>query len=392
MSRLEYVFRCREIYPGDGIPFDGYIRISEGKITEVGLNDPETVHGAVFVDLTKYKIIPGLIDLHVHGYMGEDVASADAHALLSMSSKLAMEGTTSFLPTLGAMPVDCIEKVTKTVKSVVWDRANDGAEVLGLHLEGPFLNPCKQGAMCRDYLLNPSLGLAARWLELSEGTLNHVTLAPELPCAKEVVRFLSQEGVTVAAGHSMATYEETLEAISWGVTVGNHTFNAMRSFHHRDPGIVGAVLSDTRIWAEVLCDGIHVHPGAVLTLLAAKGVDKTYLVSDAIAPAGLKPGLYNSLGSDVMIDEEGRAFLKDGTLAGSTTTLLQCMKNVMRWTGEPLERVIPMATVNPSLVANVSHRKGTLTPGKDADLVVLDDDENVFMSVVRGVIRYTDYL
>ncbi len=388
---MEYVFRCREIYPGDGIPFDGYIRISEGKITEVGLNDPETVQGAVFVDATKYRIIPGLIDLHVHGYMGEDVASADVHSVLSMSSRLAAEGTTSFLPTLGAMPVDCIDKVTKAVESVVWDRANDGAEVLGLHLEGPFLNPCKQGAMRRDYLLNPSLDLAARWLELSEGALNHVTLAPELPCAEEVVRFLSQEGVTVAAGHSMATYEETLEAISWGVTVGNHTFNAMRSFHHRDPGIVGAVLSDRRLWAEVLCDGIHVHPGAVLTLLAAKGVEKTYLVSDAIAPAGLKPGLYNSLGSDVIIDEEGRAFLRDGTLAGSTTTLLQCVKNVMRWTGEPLERVIPMATVNPSLVANVSHRKGTLTPGKDADLVVLDDDEDVFMSVVRGVIRRIDY-
>ena len=162
---MEYVFRCREIYPGDGIPFDGYIRISEGKITEVGLNDPETVQGAVFVDATKYKIIPGLIDLHVHGYMGEDVASADVHSVLSMSSRLAAEGTTSFLPTLGAMPVDCIDKVTETVKSVVLDRANDGAEVLGLHLEGPFLNPCKQGAMRRDYLLNPSLDLAARWLE-----------------------------------------------------------------------------------------------------------------------------------------------------------------------------------------------------------------------------------
>lgn len=383
-DRTSYIYRCREIYTGDEAPFDGYIRISEGKILDIGRKEPEAVEGAVFMDLAEYKVIPGLVDLHVHGYMGYDVASADTDAVLSMASRLASEGTTSFLPTLGAMPLDRTEEVIRSVKAIALDKSGEGADILGLHLEGPFLNPQKKGAMRLDYLLEPSLDLMIKWFELSEGTLNHVTIAPELPSAREVIAFLSRQGVTVAAGHSMATYEETLEAISWGVSVGNHTYNAMRSFHHRDPGIVGAVLSNRRIWAEVLCDGIHVHPGAILALLAAKGTGRTYLVSDAIAPAGLSPGLYNSLGSDIIIDEIGRAFLSDGTLAGSTTTLLRCVKNVMRWTGEPLERVIPMATVNPSLVANVFDRKGTLSPGKDADLVVLDDNDEVVLSVVRG--------
>ena len=194
------------------------------------------------------------------------------------------------------------------------------AEILGLHLEGPFLNPEKRGAMREDYLLQPSLDLISKWFQLSEGTLNRVTLAPEIRGAREVISFLVEKGVIVAAGHTMATYEQTLDAISQGVRVANHTYNAMRGFHHRDPGIIGAVFSDSRIWAEVICDGVHVHPGAVTALLAAKGTEKTCLVSDAIAPSGLGPGLYNSLGSDIIVDEE------DKDLEGSLQIVLDALK------------------------------------------------------------------
>ena len=380
-----YIIKGAEIYTGDRLPFKGYVEVSGGKIVDVGQGDPEDESRvSSVVNLDGYKVIPGLIDLHIHGYLGCDVADCSWDTLLLLAQSLAEVGTTSFLPTLGAMPADCIEDVVTQVKKAMGIGGGGRAEILGLHLEGPFLNPEKRGAMREDYLLQPSLDLISKWFQLSEGTLNRVTLAPEIRGAREVISFLVEKGVIVAAGHTMATYEQTLDAISQGVRVANHTYNAMRGFHHRDPGIIGAVFSDSRIWAEVICDGVHVHPGAVTALLAAKGTEKTCLVSDAIAPSGLGPGLYNSLGSDIIVDEEGRACLADGTLGGSTSTLMDCVINVMRWTKEPLERVLPMATVNPSEISGVSHRKGTLTPGKDADFVVLDNCNEVVFTVVGG--------
>lgn len=391
------VFLSTQIYPGDGVPYSGYMKVSGGKIAETGPGEPAVAPGVEVIDVGDNIIIPGLIDLHIHGSFGFDVASPDVEAIHLLARHLPRTGTTSFLPTLGAMPIDCIDEIAKRVRDFsVGDNSQSlseaglcnvsGAEVLGLHLEGPFLNPEKKGAMRAEYLLKPSVDLITRWFELSEGTLNHVTIAPELPGAQEVISFLAKRGVTVAAGHTMASYEHALEALSLGVTVANHTYNAMRAFTHRDPGILGAVFTDSRIWAELLCDGIHVHPAAVLTVLAAKGSGRTYLVSDALTPAGLPPGSYRSLGHDIIVDDNGKAYLADGTLAGSTATLLDCVKNVMSWTGSSLEEVLPMAALNPAVVAGVSNRKGSLVSGKDADFVVLNSDYNVVFSVVAGKI------
>ena len=414
------IFLSKRIYPGDRGPYSGYIEVTGGKIAGTGPGEykkepgarpgkPVIVHKPQLIDLGDNIVIPGLIDLHIHGSSGFDVASPDPGAIPSLAQYLARTGTTSFLPTLGAVSMDCTEEILKRVSCLVagkacnesgegrWENPSlngsetvPGAEVLGLHLEGPFLNPAKKGAMQEEYLLEPCADLIARWFELGKGTLNHVTIAPELFGAREVISFLAGQGVTVAAGHTMAGYEQALRAISWGVTVANHTYNAMREFRHRDPGILGAVFTDNRIWAELLCDGIHVHPAAILMVLAAKGCGKAYLVSDALTPAGLRPGSYSSLGQEVFVDEDGKASLADGTLAGSTATLLDCVKNVLSWTGCVLEKVLPLATVNPALMAGVSNRKGTLAPGKDADFVVLDSEYNVVFSVVNGKIANSE--
>ncbi|MGI6164126.1 MAG: N-acetylglucosamine-6-phosphate deacetylase [Bacillota bacterium] len=388
------VFLSTRIYPGDGAPFSGHVKVSGTKIVDAGPGRPKEVtdspgqdEAGNIVDLGDNIVIPGLIDLHIHGSYGFDVASQDPEAISAMARYLAGTGTTAFLPTLGAMPVDLTCEIVERVSRLVGKNRHTGAEILGLHLEGPFLNPLKKGAMREEYLLEPSVGLMSRWFELSKGSLNHVAIAPELPGAQEVISFLAGRKVAVAAGHTMATYEQALDSISWGVTVANHTYNAMREFRHRDPGILGAVFTDNRIWAELLCDGIHVHPAAVLTVLAAKGLDKAYLVSDALTPAGLPPGQYSSLGHGIMVDEDGKAYLDNGTLAGSTATLLDCLKNVVCWTQRPLEDVLPLAALNPAKVAGVANRKGSLASGKDADFVVLDSEYNVILTVVNGECR-----
>lgn len=378
------------IYPVDGPPFSGYIKTSGGVIVEMGEGAPEP--DLRVMDVGDHIIIPGLIDLHIHGSFGFDAGSPDA--ISALVRYLPRTGTTSFLPTIGAMPVNETERVIVHVSSLIRKRNSDGsskdgntfegAEILGLHMEGPFLNPEKRGAMREECLLRPSVDLMARWLELGEGTINRVTIAPELEGAQDVISLLVDNGVTVAAGHTTVSYEEALDSISWGVSVATHAYNAMRRFHHREPGIIGAVLTDKRIWAELICDGIHVHPAAVLMVLACKGPERIHLVSDALAPAGLPPGTYSSLGHEVTVDEQGRAYLANGALAGSTGTLLEGVKNMLRWTGGSLEDILPMATINPALLAGVSVTKGSLAPGKDADLVVLDHEYNVVFSMVKG--------
>lgn len=405
-----------KIYPGDAAPFAGYLKVSGGIIVEMAPGVPEpqanpttgdesskgpgAQHGLPVVDLGDNIIIPGLVDIHIHGSFGFDVSSPDPDAIQALAGHLIRTGTTSFLPTIGAMPVDDIERVISRVSQLASNKEGTGvsedsteaeknlpgAHILGLHMEGPFLNPHKKGAMREEYLLEPSVSLMARWLDLGKGTVKRVTIAPELRGARDLISLLADRGVAVAAGHTMATYQEALDSISWGVSAATHVYNAMREFHHREPGIIGAVLTDSRIWAEVICDGIHVHPAALMVVLACRGADRVYLVSDALAPAGLPPGSYSSLGHEITVDQQGRACLANGALAGSIASLLDGLKNIIRWTGSALEDMLPMATTNPALLAGVSERKGSLAPGKHADLVVLDNEYNVVFTMVNGKI------
>lgn len=338
------------------------------------------------IDVGDNKVIPGLIDLHIHGSAGKSAMAKDLDELYEMAKFLAKNGVTAFQPTTGAAPKPVLEHAVKVVRDFTRGPVK-GARSIGLHMEGPFLNSERKGAMPAEFLLKPDLELMKKWVALGDGTIKQVTIAPELPGALEVVRYLANEGITVSVGHTLATYEETLEGLRAGITVACHTYNAMRELHHREPGVLGAVLTQNGIYCELIADGIHVHRGAMALLVASKGPDYVCLITDAVIAAGLPRGEYDFIGQRITIDEFGKVTLPDGTIAGSTALLRNCLKNMVELVGLPFETALTMATVNPAKAAHVFHRKGSLSPGKDADVVVMDDKYNVLWCLVEGEVQ-----
>lgn len=385
MAKARITFVSRRIYTGVGRPFAGYVKISDGVIESMGTDLPQA-DGSEIIDVGDNLVIPGLIDLHVHGAAGSDVVFGDDDSIQHVARFLAANGVTAFQPTSVAAPMKLLDRTIERVRNMCYGPVS-GARVLGLHMEGPFLNPLRKGAMDGQYLLPPSLGLIDKWLTLAQGTINQMTIAPELPNALSAIRYLVRKGVTVSAGHTDATFFDMQEAFRAGVTVCTHTFNAMRGFHHREPGALGAVLTQRGIMCEVVADGTHVHPAAIRLLIEAKGLREVLLVSDSILAAGLPEGQYVFSGQPVTVDAHGRCLLSDGTIAGSVATLTKCLQNVVETCGVPLEDALCMVTLNPARVAGVDHRKGTLAVGKDADVVVLDQNYDVLWCIVEGEVQ-----
>lgn len=382
-SGAELTIISSRIFPGDADPFPGYIRVFGSKIVGVGRGSPPSRRGAI--DVGDNAVIPGLIDLHIHGSGGFDAASGNVAGLEGMARFLASHGVTSFQPTVGAAPVANMERAISAVKEFTKSRsAGAFARSLGLHLEGPFLNPEMPGAIPAESLLRPDVSLAAKWLEMGEGTIRRVTVSPELRGAPDLVRRFASSGVKCSMGHTRASYEEAVSGFAAGITSVTHTFNAMKGFHHRDPGALGAALTAKGVYCELIADGIHVHPVAMKLLVAAQGRDAVCLVSDALPPAGLPPGRYEFLGRPVSLDEQGRVTLSDGTLAGSSASLRHCLENVVKLAGVPFADALRMATVNPAKSAGVFEAMGSLAAGKDADIVVLAPDYEVLWCLVEG--------
>jgi N-acetylglucosamine-6-phosphate deacetylase len=437
VTRNGFTLISKRIYPGDGPPFEGFVRISGGKILAVGNRDrvsqrtpdgqspnaaqvlsrescagigvaaaahaaaestacriaPEAVPDAapeaeIILDVGDNAVIPGLIDLHVHGSGGHSAARG-ATALEGMARFLALHGVTAFQPTLGAAPLaemeDSVIAAGECIRAGRRDPGSSrGAEAIGLHLEGPFLSPLFSGAIPKEYLVAPEISLLEKWMELSGGSISQVTLAPELPGALDAIRYLVGRGTRVAMGHTGAVYEEAVQGFRAGVKIVTHAFNAMRGFHHREPGALGAALVQEGVFCELIADGIHVHPAAMSLLVTSCGVDSVVLVSDAMPAAGLPPGQYEFLGQRVALDAGGKVTLDDGTLAGSSAVLVRCLRNMIESAGVSFDEALRMATVNPAKAAGVFDGKGSLTPGKDADIVVLSDDYEVLGCWVRG--------
>ncbi|MEX0974714.1 MAG: N-acetylglucosamine-6-phosphate deacetylase [Bacillota bacterium] len=380
----DITFAGRRIFSGQGRPFEGHVKVCGKRIVSVGTGMPAEPGNVI--DVGNSRIIPGLIDLHIHGSAGKNAVTDNIDDLVSMARFLADNGVTAFQPTSGAVPVPVLEKGIEVIRELTCGPVR-GARSIGMHMEGPFLNPERKGAMPKELLLPPDLDLLKRWVRLGDGTINHVTVAPELPGALDLISYLVSQGITASAGHTFATFAEMMEGFRAGVTVSNHTYNAMRELHHREPGALGAALTQPGIFCELIADGIHVHPGAMRLLIQAKGSDYVCLITDAVLPAGLPRGEYSFLGRKVTIDESGKSYLPDGTIAGSTAFLRNCLRNVVEGLGIPFEVAVGMATVNPAKAARVWGRKGSLAPGKDADVVVLDDSYNVLWSMVEGEIQ-----
>ena len=377
------IVNCKLITPYKTID-DGVIVMNEDKIVSVGGKRAVRVpRCATKLDVHGCFVAPGFIDIHVHGAAGEDFSTADETGIKKILKLHSKFGTTSLLPTLVPMPERNTKKAIRAIRNVMKEAPPD-AEILGVNMEGPYLNPLKKGALSGRYLQKSSSS-TIRLVNDVRDILRMMVVAPELPGAVNLIRYLHKLGITVSVGHSAASYEEVEKAVEIGLSDVTHVFNAMGSLHHRSPGTVGTALVDDRLTCEVIADGIHLHPAILKLLVKAKGLDKLVLITDAIAGTGMPSGKY-SLGGETVIVEKGHATLKDGTIAGSLLTMNKAVRNMCKHAGVTLPQAVSMATVNPARVIGVDKRKGMLTRGKDADIVIFDKDINVKMTIVHGAI------
>lgn len=332
-----------------------------------------------------YYLIPGLIDLHIHGANGHDVMDGTAKALTEISHALAAEGVTGFLATTMTAAHDHIGLVLGEIANALSDKK--GAAILGAHLEGPFISPDKIGAQKYEAIEIPDIDLITHWQTLAKGAIKLVTLAPELPGALQLIKALNDMGIIVSAGHTNATYAETNHAIKAGCAHATHLFNAMRGIHQREPGAVGALLLSEDINAELIVDGLHLHPAIVEMALRLKGKDKLLLVTDAMRAKCLGEGQYD-LGGQMVAVKGNAAMLADGTLAGSTLCMPEAIKNMVQFTQCSLADAIYMASYNPARVLGMENRKGSIANGKEADMVVMNSAFDVVMTMRAGMEIY----
>ena len=345
-------------------------------------------HGTTIVDCGDTTLVPGFADVHIHG-SGGDTAMAGPEAIARISRFIARFGVTSWLPTLTfSASLDVSSEVIRGCVDAI-RRPAAGAEAVGLHLEGPFLNPQRPGALRSDCFRSPNVLELDQLLDAGSGHVRLMTVAPELPGGLDVVRRLVARGVVASIGHSDASSDETAMAIAAGVSHATHTFNAMRGLHHRDPGVVGAVLVSDAIRAELIADGVHVHPVAMAALIRAKGAGRVALITDAIAPAGLGDGDAEFDGRPIRI-RNGRATLADGTIAGSVATFDAGPRRVVHESGVSLREAVVMASTTPARAIGVADRKGSLVGGRDADIVALDTNLRVRLTMARGEVVFSD--
>ncbi len=325
-------------------------------------------------------IAPGFIDLQVNGGFGFD-ATTDGAAVAEIAARLPATGVTAFLPTLISSPLDAYPPLLRAVAAAA--QPARGAQILGVHLEGPYLNPQRAGAHNPNYLRAPE----ARELEVWAGSplVRLATLAPELPGAGDLIRQLRARGVVVSAGHSAANWAQAVAGFQAGIAWGTHLFNAMSPLAHRAPGLVGALLSSD-VPCGLIADGVHVHPAAVKIAWRAKGARGLTLVTDATAAMGMGAGRYRLGDRDVILDGTSTR-LADGTLAGSVLQMDAAIRNGMTFTGCSLAEAITMASTVPARVIGLEH-KGRIAPGYDADLVVLDEALRVQLTIARGEIIF----
>ncbi len=357
------------------------VGITNGTIKLLPANKelPETAN---IIDVSGKKVVPGFIDIHNHGAAGVDVNAATAEDLEKICRAVARYGTTSWLC---SVLTDTEEQTKWCIEEFKKHKCMEqkGANLLGIHLEGPFLCSQYKGAMPEHLLQEHNMPLLSEYQRRAEGDIKYITVSPEVEGIVEDIPKMIELGMTVAIGHSGADYETSWKAIHNGASACTHTFNAMKLMHQHYPAIMGAVL-ESDIYCEAICDGRHLHPGVVRLLIKTKGLDRVIAITDSIMAAGLPDGKY-MLGVNNVIVKDGDAKLEDnGTRAGSTLTQNIALKNLLAFTGRPLEEVLPLLTENPARLINIFDRKGSIAEGKDADIVILDERNDIYEVFING--------
>jgi N-acetylglucosamine-6-phosphate deacetylase len=368
---------------------DAVIVLQGSRISAVGQRGKIVLpRGVREIKMPGKTVVPGFVDVHIHGAGGRDVMEATAEALEIVAATVALHGTTSFVATT----VTASEIETRdSVKGIAQFILNSGqcavrelnAEILGIHFEGPFISKARRGVHPAEWILAPSAEILAQMLKDARGTAQILTLAPELPGALELIAAARQAGLVVSMGHTDANYEQALAAIHAGASHAAHVFNAMRPFSHRGTGVIGAVMTSPQVSAELIADGIHVDEAAMRMLLDMKTPERVILVSDGTSATGMPDGKYRLGNFDVKV-KDGVCRNKEGKLAGSTLTLDRALRNMVAM-GVPLASALRMMTANPARQIGLGTRKGVLAEGADADLVFLDDKLEVTDVMTRGV-------
>lgn len=355
-----------------GVTKNAKIDVSKGRIADIYSSQATSLTDAIPTSDRSEWVIPGLIDTHVHGAGGHDTMDGKAAALKNMSETLLRVGTTAFLATTMTATDQVLAKALQAVSDyVLAGHAFTESECLGVHLEGPFIHSDYLGAQKRELVQSANPEKVQDYVKWSGNTLRIATLAPELPDAEKVMRVCQAHGIRVSAGHTSATWKQSQQAKALGVTHITHGFNAMRSLHHREPGLIGWALADSSIWLEMIADGIHIHPSILSLVYRLKGAEKMILISDGTRAVGMEDGEYE-LGDQHVWVKDGCVRLDNGTLAGSRISLLDAVRNMIFQASVPVHEAVNMASIVPARFLGVDKRIGSLEVGKEATFLKLD--------------------
>ncbi len=338
---------------------------------------------AEVIDAEGSYVMPGLVDVHIHGYLNEDASDGKPEGIRKMAQGVVKNGVTAFLPTTMTISIEKIEAALDIVRSMQKESKTwKGAYLAGVNAEGPFINANKKGAQAEEHIKNPD----ADWVIKNSDIIKLVTIAPETEGGYEAIKKIRENSdVRVSVGHTDATYEQAMKAFECGADHVTHLFNAQTALHHRKPGVVGAGMS-ADVYAELICDTFHIHTGLFELVAKCKG-DKFLLITDCTRAGGMPDGEY-SLGGQPIFVKGIQCLLEDGTIAGSVLKLNEAVKNVAEHTSLPLWEVVAAASLNPANSIGMGDTKGSITVGKDADLVIADKNFNIKKTIIQGDIRY----
>lgn len=380
----EYVIENGRIYTEEEIIERGYIIVKNDKITDVGKGDYE---GALTTyDAQGQHVLPGFIDIHMHGGYGEDAMDASYDGLKHLAESLLSEGTTSFLATT---MTQSDENITKALENIIEYQKQQNvlksADIVGIHLEGPFISEHKVGAQNPAYVQRPSIEKVQQFQKTANNQIKVITFAPEVEGAHETLEALHDQ-IRFSIGHTVATFDETNEAVARGAKHVTHLYNAGTPFEHREPGVFGAAWTNDSLSTELIVDGIHSHPTAIQIAYKQKGNTRFFLITDAMRAKGMPDGEYDLGGQNVIV-KGSEARLASGALAGSILKMNEGLKNLIQYTGDSLDNLWRVTSLNQAIALNIESQKGSLKVGKDADIVIVDDEITVQTTIKAGEIH-----
>lgn len=380
---MKYYVYAKQIVLDDQVIDKAYLTIEDGKFGPILMEEPQD---APIKDYSQSIVAPGLVDTHIHGYKSHDVMDNDFEGIKVISEGLLSCGVTSWLPTTLTSSAELLNDVCETIGNHYQEVT--GAKIRGIFLEGPFFTEKYKGAQNPKYMSDPSVDKLAKWHELSQGLVNKIAIAPERKGVKEFIEFAKSKGVYTALAHSDATYEEAAAAVEAGANIFVHIYNGMSGLHHRKPGMVGAALSLDKVFAEMICDGHHVHPAAARVVTRARGPQETVLITDCMRAGGMGEG-QSRLGEFEVVVKDGTARLKDtGNLAGSILELKQGVKNVVDWGLVSPAEALRMASLTPAQSVGIESVCGRIAPGYEADFIVVNDQLELEATYLDGELRY----